>query len=66
MRKAFTYDWRMYTLPEIKDILIDAGFSDVIIYWQGWDEDGDGDGDFYKAKNADADAGWICYLAAIK
>ncbi len=67
LREAFTYDWRMYTLPEIKDILMDAGFSDVIIYWQGWDDDDeDGDGDFYRADNADADAGWICYIAAIK
>ena len=25
--KAFSYDWRMWTIPEIKEILVDAGFS---------------------------------------
>lgn len=32
--KVFSYDWRLWTLPEIKDILEDAGFSKVHIYWE--------------------------------
>jgi hypothetical protein len=66
MERAFTYDWRLYTLPEIRDLLYEAGFRKVTVYWQGWDEDGEASGDFYPAEDADADAGWICYLAAEK
>jgi len=66
MENAFTYDWRLYTLPEIRDLLEEAGFSKVTVYWQGWDEDGEANGDFYPAEDADADAGWICYLVAEK
>ena len=64
MERAFSYDWRLYTLPEIRDLLHEAGFSRTTVYWQGWDEDGEPSGDFYPTEEADADAGWICYLAA--
>lgn len=66
LKEAFTYDWRLWTLPEIKDLLIEAGFSKVTIYWQGWDEDGEPDGEFYATMDADADAGWISYITAEK
>ncbi|BAN68627.1 conserved hypothetical protein [endosymbiont of unidentified scaly snail isolate Monju] len=66
MERAFTYDWRLYTLPEIRDLLDEAGFSRTTVYWQGWDEDGEASGEFYPTETADADAGWICYLVAEK
>ena len=66
MRNAFSYDWRFWTLPEVRDLLLEAGFKKVTVYWQGWDRDGEPDGDFNPATRADADAGWICYLTAEK
>lgn len=63
---AFSYDWRLWTVPEIQDLLNEAGFSKVTIYLQGWDEDGEPDGIFEPAIRGDADAGWICYLTAEK
>ena len=64
--RAFHYEWRLWTLPEIKQLLLDAGFKKVTFYWQGFDEDGEEDGDFepVKAGEVDADAGWICYITA--
>lgn len=64
--RAFSYDWRLWTLPEIRDLLEGCGFSRVTIYWQGWDEDGEPDGHFVPATEGDADAGWICYISAEK
>ncbi|HHI75701.1 MAG TPA: class I SAM-dependent methyltransferase [Gammaproteobacteria bacterium] len=66
MERAFSYDWRLYTLPEIRDLLHEAGFARTTVYWQGWDEDGEPSGDFYPTEEADADAGWICYIVAEK
>jgi hypothetical protein len=66
MKKAFTYDWRLWTLPEVRELLQEVGFNKVTIYWQGWDEEGEPDGNFQPAEVADADAGWICYLSAEK
>ncbi len=37
MRRAFRYDWRLWTLPEIEDALREAGFRDVVFYVEGWD-----------------------------
>lgn len=61
--QAFAYHWRLWTLPEIQDLLHEAGFR-VTVYWQGWEEDGEPDGEFYPATEGDADAGWIAYIAA--
>jgi len=68
MQDAFVYDWRLWTLPEIKTLLLNAGFKKVTFYWQGFDEDEEEDGDFQpvKAGEVDADAGWICYITAEK
>ena len=66
MEQAFRYDWRLWTLPEIRDLLGERGFSRVTTWWQGYDEDGESDGDFEIVTRADADAGWICYLVAEK
>ena len=37
IRRAFTYDWRLWTLPEIREMLLEAGFRDAPVYVQGWD-----------------------------
>jgi len=65
LRKAFTYHWRMWTLPEIQELLKEAGFTRVTVYWEGTDEEtGEGDGEFTPAAHGEADAGWICYVVA--
>lgn len=65
LKKAFSYEWRLWTLPEIREILSEAGFSKVTVYWQGWDDDEDeGNGEFTPVTNAEPDAGWISYITA--
>ncbi len=66
LERAFSYDWRLWTLPEIRDLLAEAGFSRIQVYWQGWDEDGEPDGIFVPVQQGEAEAGWICYLTAEK
>lgn len=64
--RAFSYYWRLWTLPELKELLYEAGFSQVDIYWEGTDEDsGEGDGIFEVSKIGTADAGWVCYIVAL-
>ncbi len=63
---AFTYEWRHWTLPEIKDILLDAGFKKVTVYWEGDDGKGGGNGDFQPAEHGDACDSFICYIVAEK
>jgi hypothetical protein len=64
MKKAFSYDWRLWTLPEIQEVLLEAGFRKVTVYWEGTDSDGEGDGVFTPDEKGEADAGWIVYIVA--
>ncbi|MES9994157.1 MAG: class I SAM-dependent methyltransferase [Candidatus Thiodiazotropha sp.] len=66
LERAFSYDWRLWSLPEINELLKEAGFSKVTIYWQGFDKDGEPDGEFEPVTEGEADAGWICYITAEK
>lgn len=67
MREAFTYHWRLWTLPELQELLKEAGFRNVTVYWEGTDEDSnEGNGIYSPAKHGEADAGWISYLVAEK
>lgn len=66
LERAFSYDWRLWTLPEIRELLGEAGFSQVLVYWQGWDAEGNPDGNFVPVESGEPDAGWIAYLSAAK
>lgn len=65
LRDAFVYEWRLWTLPELVEILSENGFR-ATVYWEGCGEDGEGDGVFRPATTGTADAAWICYLVAEK
>ena len=65
MERAFSYAWRLWTLPEIRELLLEAGFRDVTVYWEGTDEEsGEGNGVYEPAVVGDADPGWVCYIVA--
>jgi cyclopropane fatty-acyl-phospholipid synthase-like methyltransferase len=65
MEEAFSYYWRLWTLPEIQELLIEAGFSEVTVYWEGTDEEiNEGNGIYAPATVGDADPGWVCYIVA--
>jgi len=66
MDRAFSYDWRLWSLPEIRELLDEAGFNRVICYWQGWDQGGTPDGIFEPVEEGQPDAGWVAYLSAEK
>ena len=65
MNKAFTNDWRLWTLPELREILLEAGFKRVSVYWEGTDEkSGEGNGEWTISERGEACQGWIAYLVA--
>lgn len=64
MRRAFTYDWRFWSLPEIREVLAEAGFSESQVYWEDEDEDGEGTGVYRARKHAENGGAWICYIIA--
>lgn len=65
-KDAFTYDWRIWTLPELKDLLIEVGFKNVYFYFEDEDEEGDGNGEFVRRESEEEHEVWIAYLVASK
>ena len=67
LKGAFAYDWRLWTLPELRELLVEAGFAMPLVYWEGWSERrGRRTGTFSRAEKGEANAGWVCYLMAPK
>ena len=64
-KNVFTYEWRFWTMPEIRDILLEAGFAKTVVYWEGDDEDGNGNGEFTPAEDAENCDAWVSYIAAL-
>lgn len=66
IERAFEYHFRMWTLPEIRDALLEAGFSRVQIFWEDCDEQGLGNGDFYPTTCEENTIHWNAYIIGIK
>ncbi len=64
--KAFTYDWRLWTLPELQEILIEAGFSKAEVYLHDFDDEGESDEIFRLRKTYENVQGWVAYVVGIK
>lgn len=65
MDRAFDYRWRLWTLPEITELLSESGFAQVDVYWEGTDEEtGEGNDTYTASRKGTADAGWVCYIVA--
>jgi SAM-dependent methyltransferase len=62
LERAFRYDWRFWSLPELRELLLEAGFSKVHVYW---DTSSDPKRDAYRERTrADNQPGWLAYLLA--
>lgn len=61
---AFGYEWRMWSIPEVRELLDAAGFSESRVYWAECDENGEETGEWTAVEEAPADPSWVCYLVA--
>ena len=65
LEDAFRYTWRFWTLPELRDLLFDAGFASVDAYFEDFDAKGNGTGLFSKGTGP-VDASYLAYLVAAR
>ena len=66
LNNAFVYDWRMWTIPELREILEEAGFKTSTVLWEGLTKSGDGNGKYLPKKTGEECESWIAYIAAYK
>ena len=64
IKKAFEYHWRFWTIPEVREMLAEAGFRMSKVYWDIADEDEDAD--WQAVDEAPNDDSWLCYVVGIK
>ena len=71
LERAFTYDWRLWTLPELRELMLGAGFKEVKFYFERVDGDEDdeylaGTGEFIERTEIDNQEAWLAYVIALK
>ena len=67
MRRAFTYDWRLWSIPELRDLLAEAGFSESEVYWEGTErKTNEPNGVYRKVTSAPDDPAWVSYIVSYK
>ncbi len=65
MRRQFVYDWRFWTLAELNDVLLEAGFRGMDVYVEGWDERRHRPNGRHTLKREfETREGWLAYLVA--
>lgn len=68
IKRAFTYDWRVWTLPELKELLLEAGFDKVRVFWETVDDDEDdpdtltGTGEYEEVTEVENQDSWLVYV----
>ena len=70
LKKAFTYDWRLWTMPEVIELMKEAGFSKVRVFWEEFidsDDDEDemeGTGNYEEVTEPENQESWVNYIVA--
>jgi hypothetical protein len=66
MRRAFGYDWRMWTLPEIRELMAEAGFRRSRVYLQDWDDAAGRALTTYSPRERfENQSGWLAYVVGL-
>jgi hypothetical protein len=64
--QVFTYDWRLWTIPELREIMSEVGFKKMHVYWEGTAKDGSGSGEFTRVDHGESCQSWIAYIVGEK
>ena len=66
IKRAFDYDWRLWTLPELQELMLEAGFAGAEVYLEGWDDDEDeADGIYRRRTKAENQSAWVAYVVGL-
>lgn len=68
---AFVYDWRFWSIPEVREMLAEAGFSNSYVYFEKEPSEDDADSplaevEWESRESAPSHPVWLAYIVAIR
>lgn len=67
MRSAFRYDWRLWSLPELLEIMHAAGFAKAQVWCDKFDaKTGQSDGTYRPTSHIEPREDWVAYVIGVK
>lgn len=66
LKHAFEYHWRFWTIPEVREMLTEAGFSETHVYWEKEDKKGNDTGIWKRGEKAPNHPSWLAYIVAVR
>jgi hypothetical protein len=67
IRNAFVYHWRLWTLPELREVLQEAGFHEIQFLWEQTDAKSNlGNGVMRRVRQGIYQGAWYAMLVARK
>jgi SAM-dependent methyltransferase len=64
LRNAFEYDWRMWSIPELRELMLEAGFRETRVFWET-EHQGKGTGEHVLMESGDNAYAWVAYPVGI-
>lgn len=65
LKNAFDYHWRFWTIPEVRELLAEAGFRESHVYWEQEEDAGKDAGLWRRGKSAPSHPSWISYIVGV-
>lgn len=66
LKDAFVYDWRVWTIPEVRRAMEEAGFAGSAVYWEQSDQAGNGTNVYRRQERGDNDWCYNAYVVGLK
>lgn len=66
LKRAFEYHWRFWTIPEVREMLAEAGFRESHVYWELEDDDGEDTGIWERNEESANHPSWLAYVVGVK
>jgi hypothetical protein len=64
--RAFRYDWRLWTVPEIREAMAEAGFRASEVYVEGWDDERNRSTQQYRLRTrCENQASWLAFIVGV-
>jgi hypothetical protein len=62
LQNAFEYEWRFWTIPEVREMLVEAGFVSTRVYFENEDDDSI----WESREHAPSHPVWLAYIVAVR